>query len=64
MEMKKGYLLKSRVILKNGKPDDHARPFKDEQAAYQWGYIFRDTYEDLRKRGIIRDYKIRVVEDN
>lgn len=64
-EMAKGtkkYILKKWCILRNGKTDRHETEFDDIQQGLQWVELFRDTYADLRRRGIIRNYGIELVE--
>ena len=58
----KKYILKKWCILRNGKTDRHETEFDDTQQGLQWVEIFRDTYADLRRRGIIRNYGIELVE--
>lgn len=58
----KKYILKKWCILRNGKTDRHETEFDDIQQGLQWVEIFRDTYADLRRRGIIRNYGIELVE--
>lgn len=58
----KKYILKKWCILRNGKTDRHETEFDDIQQCLQWVEIFRGTYADLRRRGIIRNYGIELVE--
>lgn len=58
----KKYILKKWCILRNGKTDRHETEFDDLQKGLQWVEIFRGTYADLRRRGIIRNYGIELVE--
>lgn len=58
----KKYILKKWCILRNGKTDRHETKFDDIQQGLQWVEIFRGTYADLRRRGIIRNYGIELVE--
>ena len=57
----KKYILKKWCILRNGKTDRHETEFDDIQQGLQWVEIFRETYADLRRRGI-RNYGIELVE--
>lgn len=58
----KKYILKKWCILRNGKTDRHETEFDDIQQGLQWVEIFRGTYAELRRRGIIRNYGIELVE--
>ena len=58
----KKYILKKCCILRNGKTDRHETEFDDIKQGLQWAEIFRETYADLRRRGIIRNYDIELVE--
>nr|DAG39037.1 MAG TPA: hypothetical protein [Caudoviricetes sp.] len=58
----KKYILKKWCILRNGKTDRHETEFDDIQQGLQWVEIFRETYADLRRRGIIQNYGIELVE--
>lgn len=58
----KKYILKKWCILRNGKTDRHETEFDDIQQGLQWVETFRGTYADLRRRGIIRNYGIELVE--
>lgn len=58
----KKYILKKWCILQNGKKDCHETEFDDLQKGLQWVEIFRGTYADMHRRGIIRNYGIKLVE--
>ena len=58
----KKYILKKWCILRNGKTDRHETEFDELQQGLQWVEIFRGTYADLSRRGIIQNSGIELVE--